>query len=96
MKNTINIIYNSKLANSSVMNNEDLVNKIKQLEEELSKTREHLKKYINYLYMSYNVLTGNTYLCATAPTGSLSAYLASTDPVGWVICDGQPRCSWGQ
>jgi microcystin-dependent protein len=41
--------------------------------------------------MSYNILTGNTYLSATAPTGSLSAYLASTDPVGWVICDGQPR-----
>ena len=73
------------------MNNEDLLNKIKQLEEELEKTREHLKKYINYLYMSYNILTGNTYLSATAPTGSLSAYLASTDPVGWVICDGQPR-----
>ena len=27
------------------MNNEDLLNKIKQLEEELEKTREHLKKY---------------------------------------------------
>jgi hypothetical protein len=27
------------------MNNEDLLNKIKQLEEELEKTKEHLKKY---------------------------------------------------
>jgi hypothetical protein len=27
------------------MNNADLLNKIKQLEEELEKTREHLKKY---------------------------------------------------
>ena len=27
------------------MNNEDLLNKIKSLEEELGKTKEHLKKY---------------------------------------------------
>jgi hypothetical protein len=27
------------------MNNEDLLNKIKSLEEELEKTKEHLKKY---------------------------------------------------
>jgi hypothetical protein len=41
--------------------------------------------------MSYNTITGNAYLSETAPTGSLSAYVASSDPIGWVICDGVVR-----
>jgi microcystin-dependent protein len=41
---------------------------------------------------SYNVLTGNTtYLSAISPVGSLAAYLGSSDPPGWVICDGTTR-----
>lgn len=44
---------------------------------------------------TYNIPTGNTYLTATIPTGSLAAYLSSSDPDGWVICDGVGRINSG-
>jgi hypothetical protein len=37
--------------------------------------------------MSYSINN----IAATPPTGSIMAYLGSTDPVGWVICDGVAR-----
>lgn len=51
-----------------------------------------LKNYINYVYyMSYKILTGDVYLSASPPSGSLAGYLGTSDPVGWVICDGSSR-----
>ena len=44
--------------------------------------------------MSYNLLTGTSYLPATPPAGTIAPYLgtaASGDPAGWVICDGSSR-----
>jgi hypothetical protein len=47
--------------------------------------------------MSFNILTGTTYLPGTAPPGSIAPYIGSetTDPSGWVICDGVTRSNNG-
>ena len=41
--------------------------------------------------MSYKILTGDVYLPATAPTGSIAPYLYSFEPEGWIFCDGDQR-----
>ena len=44
--------------------------------------------------MSYNILTGSSFLSAMYPPGAIMAYVnatSSSDPSGWVICDGVAR-----
>jgi hypothetical protein len=44
--------------------------------------------------MSYNLLTGSSYLSAMYPPGAIMSYVnptSSADPSGWVICDGVTR-----
>ena len=39
------------------------------------------------LYMSYFTVNGQNLI----PTGTVCSYLGTTDPAGWVICDGIAR-----
>jgi len=42
--------------------------------------------------MSYDsLIIGSTFISVLPPTGSIAAYLGTTDPTGWVICDGIVR-----
>ena len=44
--------------------------------------------------MSYNILTGSSFFSAMYPPGAIMAYVnatSSSDPSGWVICDGVAR-----